>query len=49
MWEYKVEYIGDHSTHAPLEDHLNQLGAEGWELIGLFYRNAYFKRKKNNG
>jgi hypothetical protein len=44
QWEYKVESI-------PTEKKLNELGAQGWELVAVESsdragRNCYFKRAK---
>ncbi|MEJ2560955.1 MAG: hypothetical protein P8186_32995 [Anaerolineae bacterium] len=47
-WEYKQLVRNLAKEKAPAEDELNTLGAEGWELAGLFtdltYVYFYFKR-----
>lgn len=43
-WKYRTAVVRPHEG----DDHLNQIGAEGWELIGLVETSAavrcYFKR-----
>ena len=49
QWEYLVDTRG---TYGDLADRLNQLGAEGWELLLVFDRqplNLLFKRPKQEG
>ena len=36
-WDYKVEQISDQS----LEDRLNILGKQGWELVSLRHEEGY--------
>lgn len=43
MWEYRV--IGLNSGKR--EDHLNKLGAEGWELVSFEDGMAHFKRRRS--
>jgi hypothetical protein len=43
-WEY--QYVNN-----PREDHINRLGAEGWEMVGFiqnqgYPKEFYFKRAK---
>lgn len=50
-WEYKL-FIRDLETdNAPDEDELNPLGAQGWELVGMFLHTGmlyfYFRRPKS--
>jgi hypothetical protein len=48
VWEYKqlVRNLAQEKT--PTEDELNALGADGWELVGIFTATPfvyfYFKR-----
>lgn len=50
-WEYKAvatqDQNGVHMRHntKTLEEWLNRLGAEGWELCGFNWSAAIFKRK----
>jgi hypothetical protein len=47
-WEYKQLIRNLAEEHAPTEEELNTLGAEGWELAGIFthapFVYFYFKR-----
>jgi hypothetical protein len=47
-WEYKQLVRNVAEAHAPTEEELNTLGAEGWELAGIFTDSPivymYFKR-----
>jgi hypothetical protein len=53
QWEYRVVSLKD---DAPIINHLNELGAEGWELVGFHMKSRrdkygqvglyYFKRVK---
>jgi hypothetical protein len=49
-WEYKLLFRDLDSDNAPDEDELNPLGAEGWELVGMFVQGGilycYFKRQR---
>ncbi len=41
-------YIGELTTAKKMnkvEEKFNKLGAEGWELVGIFDSHAWFKRK----
>jgi hypothetical protein len=45
-WEYKAEV-----SETPLENKLNEIGNQGWELVSAFYDTQYgyvyyFKRPK---
>lgn len=42
MWEYRV--VGLNSGKR--EDHLNKLGAEGWELVSFEDGMAHLKRRR---
>jgi hypothetical protein len=43
QWEYKIiEVLG----HAQQEAELNELGADGWELVCLYVSKLYLKRLK---
>lgn len=35
-WEYKQLIIDADTDQTPTEDELNKLGAEGWELVGVY-------------
>jgi hypothetical protein len=47
-WEYKQLIRNVAEAHAPTVEELNALGAEGWELAGIFTDGPlvymYFKR-----
>ena len=48
-WEYLIDTRG---TYGELAERLNELGAEGWELLLVFDRqplNLLFKRPKHEG
>jgi hypothetical protein len=49
-WEYKLFVRDLELDNAPGEDEINPLGAEGWELVGIFVHAnmlyCYFKRLK---
>lgn len=40
------EYMKVRSNRGPLTDELNQLGAEGWELVSISSFGWTFKREK---
>ena len=42
MWEYRVIGLNSGSR----EDHLNELGAQGWELVNFDGGMAHMKRRK---
>ncbi len=47
--DYKVKLVNGKElpnwTKGPdLTEHFNQLGLEGWELVGFHYDNFWFKR-----
>ena len=48
VWEYKVKKIPDTSTLAQIEQGLNNVGSDGWELINIVKVGtdyvAFFKR-----
>lgn len=48
VWEYKQLVRNLAKENAPTEEELNKLGAEGWELAGVFSDSPfvyfYFKR-----
>jgi hypothetical protein len=48
VWEYKQLVRNLAKENAPTEEDLNKLGAEGWELAGVFSDSPfvyfYFKR-----
>lgn len=48
VWEYKHIVRNLEREEAPSEEHLNILGAEGWELVAILaelpYVHFYFKR-----
>lgn len=48
-WEYQLFVRDLELDNAPDEDELNPLGAEGWELVGIFVHAnmlyCYFKRQ----
>jgi len=50
VWEYKQLVCNLAKENAPGEDELNALGADGWELAGVFTDSPfvyfYFKRLK---
>jgi hypothetical protein len=50
-WEYKQLVRNLAKENAPGEDELNALGADGWELAGIFTDSPfvyfYFKRLKD--
>jgi len=50
VWEYKQLIRNLAKEKAPAEDELNALGADGWELAGVFTDSPfvyfYFKRLK---
>ena len=50
-WEYKQLIRNLAKEDAPTEAELNQLGADGWELAGIFSDSPfvyfYFKRLKD--
>ncbi len=52
-WEYRVYYadLGDHDNpdvHSKAQDDVNELGADGWELVGVAggatWTRCFFKR-----
>jgi len=47
MWEYLVAYSSDFSFEKDIEDSLDELGQEGWELVSVSGSIFYFKRKKS--
>jgi hypothetical protein len=66
VWEYKVVSLGANPVFAPesgipdkekrIEDTLNTLGKDGWELVAITHESpilesgiviAYLKRRKN--
>jgi hypothetical protein len=51
VWEYKQLVRNLAKENAPTEEELNKLGAEGWELAGVFSDSPfvyfYFKRLAN--
>ena len=44
-WEYRVEDIS-YMGRAGRESTLDEMGEEGWELVGVDNGGAYFKRPK---
>jgi len=46
MFEYYCKYINTDDVFAVSTDELNKLGEEGWELISVYNKIAYFKRLK---
>jgi hypothetical protein len=44
LWEYKMLVLGGPAPFGVLEDQLNQLGAEGWEMVGADGFHVFFKR-----
>jgi hypothetical protein len=48
VWEYKQLIRNLRTEQAPSQDELNALGADGWELAGVFadlpFVYFYFKR-----
>ena len=49
MWEYKVVFYHIDIALYELENGMNRLGKEGWELIGCDRRYFFFKRPKEQG
>jgi hypothetical protein len=47
QWEYTVHSIGSIPSEDKRAEFLNNLGNDGWELIGLDDGRAYLKRPKN--
>ena len=49
-WEYKLFIRDLEADNAPDEEEINPLGAQGWELVGMFLHTGilyfYFKRPK---
>lgn len=50
-WEYKLVVRNLRTEQAPSEEELNALGADGWEMSGVFadlpFTYFYFKRQKS--
>jgi hypothetical protein len=48
MWEYRYEVLSANAPPSVLTELLNQIGAEGWELVAFDFqdRKAVFKRPK---
>lgn len=45
-YEYKIKILSILITHSELEDTLNKLGSEGWELCVFIENSMYiFKRE----
>jgi hypothetical protein len=45
VWEYYVVYFGTRSTHgAEFIAAMNELGSQGWELVGVSHDSLFFKR-----
>lgn len=47
IWEYKVISEPTNLGIGTLQGHLEQLGADGWELAGILGLVFIFKRPKN--
>lgn len=49
-WEYKLFIRDMEADNPPDEEEINPLGAQGWELVGMFLHTGmlyfYFKRPK---
>jgi hypothetical protein len=44
-FEYFVVYFGTRSTHGvDFVTAMNELGAQGWELVGVSHDSLFFKR-----
>ena len=46
MFEYYCKYINTDDIVSISANELNKLGNEGWELVSVYNKIAYFKRLK---